>query len=391
MKQKKYITPLLALLFLVGYTATISLLYPNTLRMMESNCWTQDYILQFFRWPVVGAFLMALPMCAAMLLAALLLRLCRLPRLMPLSLIVPLALAYFYPPNAEFEWGKDRLFSRELREDEQVHHYIRLAGSRNWHELQETLRRDGMAMSELGIKLMLLAESANGTLAQNLFAYPINETEDFLYRGFTENVACEFNRMFYDNIGVWDECFHQTQEYSMGLPRFCLHSLCHMIDYSIHEAEWAVAEKLLTVLGQALFYDDFIADRRNRIAEGRKLKPANDAPLRQDNFVTGYTLVNEMARLHHFKIGNSEKIQEYLLCCMLIRKRLPNFMQALSTLPRYANTPADQLPASFRQAIRIYESQGKALRDEPAGTYTHFFYHKEIPEQETRTTPGTIN
>ena len=249
MKQKIYITPLLALLFLVGYTATVSMMYPNTLRMMESNCWTEDYVLQFFRWPVVGAFLMALPMCAAMLLAALLLRLCRLPRLMPLSLAVALALAYLYPPSAEYEWGEDKLFNQKLHQQEQLHRYTRMAASRLWNELQRTIRRDGTATSKLGMQYMLLAESANGTLAENLFAYPINETEDFLSRGLSTIVACEFNRLFYDNIGVWDECFHQAQEYSMSLPRFSLHSLSHMIDYSIKEAEWAVAEKLLTVLG----------------------------------------------------------------------------------------------------------------------------------------------
>ncbi len=391
MKQKKYITPLLALLFLVGYTATVSMLYPNTLHMMESNCWTEDYVLQFFRWPVVGAFLMALPMCAAMLLAALLLRLCRLPRLMPLSLAVALALAYLYPPSAEYEWGEDKLFSQKLHQQEQLHRYTRMAASRQWNELQRTIRRDGTATSRLGMQYMLLAESANGTLAENLFAYPINETEDFLSRGLSTNVACEFNRLFYDNIGVWDECFHQAQEYSMSLPRFSLHSLSHMIDYSIKEAEWAVAEKLLTVLGQALFYDDFIADRRNQIAEGRKLKPANDAPLRQDNFVTGYSMQNEMVRLYQYHIGDSAKIQEYMLCCMLIRKKLPQFVQGLKVLPRYADTPVDQLPSSFRQAILIYESQGQALRDEPSGTYAHFFYNIKIPEQEKHHAPSSVN
>ncbi len=387
----KYITPLLALLFIVGYTATVSILYPNTLCMMEANCWTDDYILQFFRWPVVGALIMAMPMCIAMLLVALLLRLCRLPRLMPLSIIVALALAYFYPPNAEHQWGAERLFSEELRQKEQICHYHRLADSRKWKELQQAIRHDGTAMSTLGMRYMLLAESANGTLAENLFTYPISETENLLFRGYRTLEACEFNRLFYDNIGIWDECFHQTQEYSMCLPRFCLHSLCRMIDYSIKEAEWAVAEKLLTVLGQALFYDDFIADRRKQIAEGRKLKPVNDAPLRQDNFVTGYSLQNEMVRLFQHQIGDSEKIQDYILCCMLIRKNLPQFLHSISVLPRYTDTPVDQLPTPFRQAILIYQSGGQALRDEPYGTYAHYFYNREIPEQETRYAPATIN
>ncbi len=387
----KYITLILALLFIVGYTAIVSMLYPNTLCMMEANCWTDDYILQFFRWPIVGAFCMALPMCIAMLFVAFLLRLCRLPRLMPLSIIVALALAYFYPPSAEYKWNEDRLFSENLRHQEQLYHYVRLADNHKWNELKQTIRRDGMASSTLGMQYMLLAESATGTLVENLFAYPINETEHFLFRGYRTIQSCEFNRQFYDNIGIWDESFHQAQEYAMCLPRFSLHSLCNMIDYSIKEAEWAVAEKLLTVLSQALFYDEFIADRRSQIDEGRQLKAFNDAPLRQDSFVTGYSMQNEMVRLYWNNIGDSEKIQDYILCCMLIRKNLPQFIQSLGQLPRYANSTIDRLPTPFRQAIEIYQSGGKALRGEPYGTYAHFFYNRGIPEHETRFGSTTIN
>ncbi len=384
----KKLTLLLALLFLVAYTATVSLLYPNTLLMMEANCGVTDYLLQFFRWRVVGALLMALPMCAAMLLVALVLRLCRLPRLMPLSLAVALALAYFYPPTATYAWGETTLFSKAMQEKEKIYHYMRLADSRQWTALRQAIREDGASHSPIGMRYLLLAESACGTLAENLFAYPITETEEFLFRGHTAATSCEFNRQFYDNIGIWDECFHQAQEYSMSLPQFCLHSLCCMTDYSIREAEWAVAEKLLAVLEQALFYGDFVADRRAQIAEGRRLKPTNDAPLRQDNFVTGYSLQNEMVRFFHYHIGDSLKTQEYVLCCMLIRKKLPQFVESLRILPRYAGMPADQLPTPFRQALQIYESQGQALRDEPPGSYAHFFYNKQIPEQETRFAPS---
>ena len=60
MKRLKPIhyTAILALLFVITYTITVGVLYPNTLRMMEANCWIDDYVLQFFRWPFVGAFIM---------------------------------------------------------------------------------------------------------------------------------------------------------------------------------------------------------------------------------------------------------------------------------------------------------------------------------------------
>ncbi len=394
MKRLKPIhyTAILALLFVITYTITVGVLYPNTLRMMEANCWIDDYVLQFFRWPFVGAFIMSLPMCAAIAVVAYILTLCRLSRFMPLSVIVALALAYIYPPDAEYHWdGDTRLFDNSMKTDEQIYTYQRLADERQWDGLTRQIRKDGNANTTLGIKYLLLAESASGTLCDNLFSYPIKETEDLLFRGFRSTVSCTFNRQFYDNIGIWDECYHQAQEYSMCLEDFCLQSIRQMIDYSIKEHEWQVAEKLLTVLDEALFEGEFVSSRQALVNEGRKKYPRNDAPLRQDNFVTGYSLQNEMAHNFQYHIGDSVKIQEYIICCMLIRKKVGQACKSISFLPRYAGKAMEELPLPLRQAIEILQTQGQALRDEPSGTYAYFLYNTEIPEQESRFDPETIN
>lgn len=383
-------TILLAVLFVLAYTGLVSYLYPHTLRLMEANCWVHDYVLQFFRWPVVGALLMSLPMCGAMLSTAFLLKLCKQQRLMPVSLLVALTLAYCYPPSPVYDWGEGHLFSEDMQADERVFTYQYLAEEEQWDELMRTLRQNGMVASTIGMRYMLLAESAKGTLVHNLFSYPINETEQFLFRGFNSSVSTTFNRLFYHNIAIWDECFHQAQEYAMCQRDFCLKSVCQMVDYSIKESEWRVAEKLLCVLDQALFYHDFVSDRRQQIVEGKKLKPGNDAPLRQDNFVIGYSLQNEMAHDLQYKIGEEEKIQDYVLCCMLIRKNLAQFCKSLTLFPRYRK-PVEELPLPFQQAIQIYQSGGQALHDAQPGTYAYYLYNTEIPEQESRFELATTN
>ena len=380
----------MGILFAVAYVAVLSYVYPNTLKMMEANCWVDDYVLQFFRWPVVGAMIMCGVIVAVMLAVGVLLRLCHLVRFTPVCIVIGLALAYLFPPMAECNWGDERLFSKASIENEHIYTYQMLADAKKWDELRRTICRDGNANSVLGIRYLLLCESAVGTLSENLFSYPVTETEHFLFRGSRSTISCTFNRQFYDNIGIWDECFHQAQEYSMCLDNFCLKSICHMVDYSIKEAEWQVAEKLLAVLEQALFYGDFVREHRANIARLRKQKPENDAPLRQDNFVTGYSLQNEFVHDFQYHIGDNLKVQEYIMCCMLIRKRLPQFCSSLGVLPRY-KVGLEQLPMPFREAIEIYRSGGKALRDEPPGTYAHFFYNVQIPETETRFESSTIN
>lgn len=392
-------TLFLALLFVAAYTTAIGHMFPSTLRMMEANAWIEDWVLQLYRWPYVGALVMSLCFCSAMMAAAGIIwgiskmsgRLSGLRRLMPLTAILPVMLAYKYPPTASYEWGEYTMADEVARQKEQLYTYHLLAESKQWEKLMRTIVTDNNRNSEIGMKYMLLAESARGTLIGNLFAYPINSTEQFLYRGYSSGTSCLLNMHFYDNMQIWDEAFHQAQEYAMCQRDFCFLSVKKMVEYSIAEAEWEVAEKLLYVLDQAWFYHDYVAESRSRITESKKQRPRNDAPLRDGNFVTGFSLQNEMVHMYMDHIGDSIKSQEYIMACMLLRKRLPQVKQGVATLPIYQATEPDHLPLPIRQAITILESNGQALRDEPSGTYAYFLYNVEIPDVEQHYTTRETN
>lgn len=381
---------LLTLVFVVLYTWVVASKYPETLRMVEQNAWVNEYVLQLFRWPVVGALLMALLFSVAMWVVAILLKLCRLPRLMPVSVVVALVLAFKITPNAQCMWTENNLFSEQMRVNEILYHYQHLADDKKWDELKDAINKCGDRNSPLGMRYLLLAESAQGTLLDNLFFFPITQTEDLLYRGLQGPESCTFNRQFYDNIGIYDECFHQAQEYAMTQRYFCLQSLCYMIDYSIKEAEWAVAEKLLTVLDDAWFYGDFVADRRSQVAEGKLKKLVNDAPIRQDNFVTGYSFLDEMIHDYMFKIGDLDKIQDYIIAAVLVRKQLGKLPVCLKQFPRFSK-PLEQLPENVQQAMEIFKSKGEALHDAAQSSYAYYFYNVQIPEVETRYASNPFN
>lgn len=385
------VTVMLALLFVVAYTLLLGLTYPNTLHMMEQNCGVHDYVYQLFRWPWLGALLMALVAVVPMIIIAMVLRMLRLPRMMPAGVLVSLALAYWYPPTSDYEWGEDHLLSHESMLMEHMHQYERLAEAREWAEMKRQVVAHGEQNSNYGMRYMLLAESAMGTLADNLFLYPISETEQLLFRGLTTPGCSNFNRLFYENLGVYDECYHQAQEYAMANSDFCLLSLCKMVDYCIEESEWDVADKFLTVLDEALFYHDFVRERRAQVEAGRKVRKENPAPLRANNFVTGYPLKSEMYHNYVQHIGDTDKAQEYMLLCLLIRKDLNAFCQALRLLPLYKNVSQEQLPQNYQQAIQIYLSHGEALHDAPHGTYAYYFYNTAIPEEEQHPEPKMAN
>lgn len=393
MKNKVTYSPVvwtiaLTVLFLVSYVAVVGTMYPNALRMIEGNAWIDNWILQFFRWPYIGALLMALPMAIASWILAFILKIIRLKKLMPLSIIVALYGAYAYPPTFSAAQVDYRLFCEDLDTDEDILKCTYLFEKKDYDGLRRHVVDKGFQMSSIGARFLMLIESAQGTLLKNLFHYPVHSTEDFLFRGERSEVPCMFNMLYYDNIGIYDEAFHQAQEYAMLQDDFCFFSVTHMIDYAIREYDWKIAEKLLCVLDQALFYGDFVRDRREQVKAGKKLHPKNEAPLRNDSFVTTYSLQNEMVYMLMDEIGDRDKIEDYAIASMLLRKKVGQLCYVLGSFKKYADVPRDQLPECIQQAIEINSSKGTTLQDAQPGTYANFYYYVPIPEIEIR--PGEM-
>lgn len=384
-------------LFVVLYTVVVGTRYDDILRMMEGNSWVEDWWMSFFRWPYVGAFMMALPMALLALLGCVIILAGSMgfrrfksdrPCMMYLGLIIPLFLAYFCPPKANELAGSYRLFSKEMNAEEQYYSYLRMADEKQWLELLSALREDGTIDTPIGMRYALLAESGLGRLPEVLFTYPVRSPEDLLFRGVREPLTCLFNRQFYDNLGIYDEAFHQAMEYALFQPKGnCVYSLRQMADYAIAEHDWKVAEKYLDVLETGWFNGSFVAERREVIQKNQDAAYKNtgadkignaEKPLRGDNFVGVYPFRSEMVRLAYYQVGDSQKSLDYLLCTALLQKNLSLFYSVLTQFPNYQQR---ELPESYQEALAIIQSGEQALRDAPAGTYAYYYYNVDIPEE----------
>lgn len=93
----------------------------------------------------------------------------------------------------------------------------------------------------------MLAESALGTLPHNLMKYSINDPENFLFRHESNSYLVNFNRQFYENIGIWDEAFRQAFEYGINSrENECFKTLRHKTDYALATYDLGTAENTST-------------------------------------------------------------------------------------------------------------------------------------------------
>ena len=280
--------------------------------------------------------------------------------LLPLVLLAFTPLVYsqqvaFIPFGKRYtHWGAyfEPLTSKYCKDREYIRKMVCLSNEQRWEDLlyKEHIRRDAQRGNATALRYALLAESALGTLPENLLDYPINDENLFLYPHQREYVTLQLNRLFYLNLGIYDEAFHQAQEYGLLMPNGdCFSSLRQMVDYSIEEGEWEIADKFLHILSKSSCHKDFIKERRARIPNPYSLIP-NPNPLRADNFVGGFPLPIEMLRLARYyeDSPNRKKMVDYAICSYLLRGDVNRFKIALQAFDYYKD---GELPRAYREFL----------------------------------------
>lgn len=282
-----------------------------------------------------------------------------------LWMVTPLAYSQqvaFIPFEKRYmEWGTyfEPLTSRQNQDSERIKKCVCLANEGRWGDLlyKEQIRHEAQRGKAASLRYALLAESALGTLPENLWDYPIQDENQFLYPHQTEYVASQFNRLFYLNLNIYDEAFHHAEEYGLLQQNgVCFSSLRQMTDYSIEEGDFEIAEKYLNVLSRSSCHKAFVKERRknlaNRKSANHQTKPV---PLRADNFVGGFPLPIEMLRLARYYQDPSQrkKMVDYAICSYMLRNDANSFLIATKAFDVYKEK---ELPKAYRQFLERYSS-----------------------------------
>lgn len=287
--------------------------------------------------------------------------------LLPLIMLAVAPLVYsqqvafipFQKRHMQWDCYSIPLTSQYAIDSEFIRKIVCLSNEQRWEDLlyKEHVKRDAQRGNPIALRYALLAESALGTLPENLLDYPIREESKFLYQHEQDCISQQFNRLFYLNLGIYDEAFHQAQEYSLLMTNGdCFSSLRQMIDYSIEEGEWEIAEKFLHVLSKSTCHKDFVKERRAKIPNSSSRIP-NPSPLRADNFVGGYPLPIEMLRLaRYYKDSpNRKKMVDYAICSYILRGDVKSFMIVIQAFDYYKDK---ELPRAYKEFLDTYSGTG---------------------------------
>lgn len=248
---------------------------------------------------------------------------------------------------------------------ERLHKVASMADNKNWSGILAEFTYDEYRHDKAYMLYSMLAESALGSLPHNLMKYPINNPEDFLFRHENNSYLLNFNRQFYDNLGIWDEAFHLAFEYGVNSrENECFKTLRHKTDYALATYDLGTAAKYINLLKLSSANGRWVSSRAMRLDSLKKVVPP-ERPYRSDTFVGAYPMESEMIRLLQNDSSN-RKILDYLLCSLLLQKELNKFAIILKNFNLYEG---ETLPRVYAEAVAALASQDTTARS--LGMYDH--------------------
>ncbi len=237
-----------------------------------------------------------------------------------------------------------------------------LAEKKEWKQILNTIPKKELSTNKAYLEYALLAEAGLGTLPDNIFNYPIIFSENLLYRSNSNAFCRNFNRQFYENLEIFDECFRQSYEFGIQCRNGAgFASMRQMVKYALLTDNFPVAEKYIAKLSKSTTHKSWARQWRQALdSQQQRNRTQTAKPVRANTFLGAYQLGVEMKGQLEFGKQN-QSIVDYALVSFLLDCDLRNFLHVLTTYPVYSGR---QLPKAYAEAVAmiIFDTGDESIR-----------------------------
>ena len=433
--------------------------YPNTLRWMEGVSffsvlpdftqlqvrYAEDYpdyvgafLLQFYRWPVLGALIQTLFAWVVMLsVDVILYRLVRRQRLMWLTFVVvgamlsvqvkyhelgeviifavgalllaglvtlftsnkgwiksekPTRLTHYVLPLVLMVLGCVASYStKEYRVREKIYRLEHLAEGENWDKILEVVTHEVSANDQVARRYALLALLEKGMLSNKMFSYTITSADDFYFPHSLDFIGLSFNGYFSKSIGANNEAIHSYfQLNSIARFGYSARSLRGIVDALLRQGDDVLAEKYIRILLSSATNKSWAKTRIQKLRE-LKLEPQVEPTPESDIWSVWHgenPVVIESAGLLEADPMN-RKVADVLCCALLASRQLPEFLQILDSTLSYASKGMKSLPLHYEEAVLLMSRQDPSLLQHfPVGSFKYNEFNRFAQMMDAKNSAG---
>lgn len=237
-----------------------------------------------------------------------------------------------------------------------------MAEAKDWNGiLKDVTPMDSHSNSVLR-RFALLALLETDQLKNQMFIYGISGADDMIFADYDDTELQLFNTMFYEALGVENEIIHQMFQIS-ATSRFGMsfRAMRRMIDSFIRQGDFGLAEKYLIVMNSAPlsrgWVKDKFADMQVARAEPIAVDPHDgEVPVRVKSETP---LLSDVVRLVDAYPTN-RKYVDLLLCGLLASKDTGKFWEIFRRVATHVYGLGAKLPAYYEEALLL------ASREDPS-------------------------
>lgn len=230
------------------------------------------------------------------------------------------------------------------------------AESGNWPLVYQLANANRPNYTDLQLHYALLAENEMGTLADNLFNYPVSSTTDLYFWRRTEKDASFFNALFYKGLGVGDEYMHQIFE--MGTPIHATTSartIRHLTEAAIMQKDKALAQKYFDLAQSCQKNKEWTLQTGQKLKQLIEEQTTDSIPDRSPFFIGTYEPKIEFVYMSMNDSCNIKRTN-LMLCSFLLEKDIRRFKQALGI---HQNVFKQKLPQAYAEAYLMANTDDK--------------------------------
>lgn len=241
-------------------------------------------------------------------------------------------------------WTKDK----ETQSRERIYLLSKLTEQKNFKRILEEVSTEEYNTNPLFLMYVLLAEAQTHELANRLFTYPVFSSDAFCYKVPRTKPKINFNRQFYENLGIFDESYHQALEQSVAMPyNMSFSTLRYLVRYTPLIGHKEEARHYMDILAASTFHRDWIASEE-KFVERCKILPI-DTPEVANTYIGYYPMELEMQS--QLEAGVVDRaVLDYALLGNLLEHKLGHFVQLLHQYPYYKGVP---LPRAYAEALAM--------------------------------------
>lgn len=213
------------------------------------------------------------------------------------------------------------------RYHEEVAHLEYLGENGDWDGILRTVSRQDALRNRFARRYVLLALSETGRLPDYAFSYGLSDADDFLFQHEDFLFCRSFNVLFYRSLGLANPAVYHSYHYALQSSYgVCFDAVRYMADIYIGLKDYDLARKYIDILSHSSCHGRWISRRLPALDRIRNSEPAY--AVSSDKFIFT-SFIPDMTSLVQ-RYPENRKYLDYLLCATLAEKDAESFLRAFS-------------------------------------------------------------